>query len=482
MSTPNFNDPATVLLPQKPPRFRARRIVVGCCLTPVVLFSVALVGAWIWWTLWNHQLNRKLADEIQRVRARGEPLTTLELNDYYQPAQGRTDMTKEILAAFEVCLSPGLRPQWIRLPLAGYPQDFGFPEVVPPVSESWGQLTEVEAFLVKQRTALATFHEVAERKGTARYPCDYSAGYNTAIEHVQDLRRAAQILSLEFHVHLHHGRPSQAIDSILAQLAMAQTLEDDPCMVSQLVRVALGRDAMKLIQRGMNEVKWSNADLIRLQTGLREFQFPSALKDVLLGERASAFTACYDPLKMAGGKYNPTPEEVRVMLTRPPQRVADAAKILEIHRGLLESSEKPWSESIRAGQKVEAEVDALGKSPTSQLTYIMTLLFVPATSYTAQSFAETAAWRDSADAAIAAELYRRKHGKRPEELVDLVPAFLPQIPNDPFTDMSMKMKLSADGLRVYSVGSDLQDNGGNLSDRMTPGSDVGVEVQVPKEP
>lgn len=447
-----------------------------------MLFSVVLVGVWIWWTLWNHQLNRKLADEIQRVRARGEPLTTLELNEYYQPAQGRPDMTKEILAAFEICLSPDLSPLSSRLPIVGDPKDFGFPEEIPPASVGWEQLAEVETFLARQPTALATFHEVARRKGTARYPSDYSAGFNTLLEHVQGLRQASRTLSLEFHVHLHRGRPSRAIDSILAQLAMAQTLEGDPSMVSQLVRVAIGREALKLMQRGMIEVNWSAADLTRLQTGLRDFQFPSALKDALMGERASAFTACYDPLKMAGPKSNPTPEEVEVMLTRRPQRVADAAKILEIHRGLIESSEQPISQSIIAGQKMQAEVDALGKSPVTQLTYIMTLLFVPGAGYMAQSLAETAAGRDSTDAAIAAELYRRKHRNWPEKLEDLVPAFLPQIPNDPFTDMPMKMKLSADELKVYSNGSDLQDDGGNLSDRMTPGSDVGFEVRVPKEP
>src|SRR5690348_15909344 len=98
----------------------------------------------------------------------------------------------------------------------------------------------------------------------------------------------------------------------------------------------------------MKELTWSDADLVRLQTGLREFRFPSALKDALMGERASAFTACYDPETMVGPKSSPTRDDVRHVLSHAPQRVADAAKILEIHRRLIASSDQPISESIRA--------------------------------------------------------------------------------------------------------------------------------------
>jgi hypothetical protein len=468
--------------PQKPKGFFSRRLILGCCLTPVVLISVMLVGAGIWWTLWNWQLKQKLSDEIQQVRAKGEPLTTLELNDYYQPAKGRPDMTKEILAAFDICLNPDLKPLWERLPIVGDPAVFGLPDEVPPSTQSWGQLAEVEAYLGKQEMALATFHEVARRKSTARYPSDYTQGFNVNLDHVQGLRQASRTLSLEFHVHLHRGRPSQAVDSILAQFAMAQTVDGEPSLVSQLVRVAMGSEAVKLIQRGVKEVAWSDEDLIRLQTGIRDFQIASSLKDALIGERALGYTACCNPLLMTDEKSNPSPDEVRAMLSRPPQRVADAGKILEIHRGLIESSEHPLSQSISAGNKMEAELDALLKSPVNRLTYIMTALLVPAIGYAAPTFADTAARRDSADAAIAAELYRRKIGKWPERLEDLVPKYLPYVPNDPFTDTPMRFKVSADGLKVYSLGRDTQDDGGKLSDKTTPGTDVGFEVQLPGKP
>jgi len=261
---------------------------------------------------------------------------------------------------------------------------------------------------------------------------------------------------------------------------MAQTLEGDPFLVSQLVRIAVGNEAIKLAQRGMKEVSWSEADLVRLQTGLREFQFPSALKDALMGERASAFTACFDPQKMVGPKANPTPEDVQTILSRPPQRVADAAKILEIHRRLIASSEQPISQTIRTSHELDAETEKLGKSPITQLTYIMTLLLTPATSFAAEAFAAAAARRDSADASIAAELYRRRQGIWPRKLENLVPKYLPRVPDDPFTDNPLQVKASEEHFAVYSLGRDMQDDGGKFSDRATPRipADVGFELEL----
>lgn len=466
--------------PPKPRRFFSRRLVFGCCLTPVVLLGVVSVGVGIWWLVWNYQLNQRLAAEIQAVRDRGEPLTTVELNDYYQPAPGRPDMTKEILAALKSSQASDLNEQAARLPFVGHPEDYGFPEEVPPATETWAQLAEVEAYLDKQRVALATFHEVARRNGAVRFISDFSTGYNTDLMHMVGMRHAARILSLEFHVHLHRGRPSQAVDSLIAKFKWAQILDGEPTMISQLVRTAIGRMAIEEMQRGVREVTFSDADCARLQSALRDFQFEFGLIQALIGERACAYTACLDVAMLPDEKSTTTPEAIREICTRAPQRVMDAAKILEVHRRMIESAEDSLSDSLRTSKALQSEFDAMQKSPVTPLMYINTLLLVPAETYAAQTYADTSARRDAADAAIAAELYRQRHGKWPEKLEQLVPEFLPHIPHDPFANAPQQMKVSPEGLRVYSIGNDDQDNQGNLVERMTPGGDIGFEVLVPK--
>src|SRR5262249_49754007 len=68
-----------------------------------------------------------------------------------------------------------------------------------------------------------------------------------------------------------------------------------------------------------------------------------------------------------------------------------------------------------------------------------------------------------ARAAVAAERYRRAHGRWPESLQELVEAgLLKEVPADPYDGRPLRLARPGDGLVVYTVGPDLQDNGGNI--------------------
>ena len=60
--------------------------------------------------------------------------------------------------------------------------------------------------------------------------------------------------------------------------------------------------------------------------------------------------------------------------------------------------------------------------------------------------------------------FRETHGRIPQQLDELVPEFLPAVPQDPFGAGSLKYRLIADGKSylLYSVGADGVDNGGKL--------------------
>jgi hypothetical protein len=75
---------------------------------------------------------------------------------------------------------------------------------------------------------------------------------------------------------------------------------------------------------------------------------------------------------------------------------------------------------------------------------------------------ETRADLRCAMAALATERYRRANGRWPESLDALVPKYLSKVPDDPFTGKALKVKRLVDGVVIYSVGDDRQDNGGRL--------------------
>jgi hypothetical protein len=84
-----------------------------------------------------------------------------------------------------------------------------------------------------------------------------------------------------------------------------------------------------------------------------------------------------------------------------------------------------------------------------------------------------------AQAALAVERYRLTNGKLPSQLSDLVPAFLPSVPSDPFDGKPLRYKTLAKGYVVYSVGDDCVDNGGTEvnSKGYVPGTDITFTVE-----
>src|SRR5262249_28159011 len=86
-------------------------------------------------------------------------------------------------------------------------------------------------------------------------------------------------------------------------------------------------------------------------------------------------------------------------------------------------------------------------------------------------------------AALSAERFRRDQGRWPTTLDELVPAYLPAVPADPYDDRPPRLRRTADGLVVYSVGPDRADDGGVIDRRKLaePGTDLGFRLwDVPK--
>lgn len=68
--------------------------------------------------------------------------------------------------------------------------------------------------------------------------------------------------------------------------------------------------------------------------------------------------------------------------------------------------------------------------------------------------------RDATLTAIALELFRRQTGHFPQNLSELVPALLPSLPIDIWDSKPLKYKLVDNMPLLYTIGSDLSDNGG----------------------
>jgi hypothetical protein len=83
---------------------------------------------------------------------------------------------------------------------------------------------------------------------------------------------------------------------------------------------------------------------------------------------------------------------------------------------------------------------------------------------------------------VAVERYRRANNCWPDNLMDLVPQFLSKVPLDPFDATLLRYRRLDDGVVVYSIGPDGEDNGGTFDkDPNKQGTDVGFRLwDVPR--
>ena len=77
--------------------------------------------------------------------------------------------------------------------------------------------------------------------------------------------------------------------------------------------------------------------------------------------------------------------------------------------------------------------------------------------------------RDGILAAIAIELYRRRHATWPESLGALTPSLLPAVPIDRFDGQPLRYRIVEGRPVIYSIGSDLDDDGGRPALRQADG-------------
>jgi hypothetical protein len=435
------------------------------------LSGIGLVVIASLWVYSARQADERLAVQVAKVRARGEPLTTVELNDYYQPAENRPDVTKEIMAALAVCDAAELKSLAAKLPIVGT----GPEPSLPP--NAWPQLEEVEAYLLRQASALEAFRQLSQHCGTARFPVDFTPGVATLLPQTQSMRQASRVLSLQFYVHLNRGRTGDAVECLLDQLALAQALDQEPIIISQLVRLALVNVTVSHVQQAVRSTDISDADLARLQHELRKLECESCLKRAMAGERAIGYTVCVEP-RLADGTLTMTQAEAQQMSSRSPKRVADATKLLELSLRIAEAADQSIFNALQESVRIETEVKGLSEGVWNRFSYIMTMLLSPAYKQATTAFARLAARRDTTDSALAAELFRRRRGQWPETLEQLVPEFLPRVPLDPFNNQPLKMISTDDELKVYSVGGNGIDDNGNFTKVDDPNSDIGFVIPL----
>jgi hypothetical protein len=311
----------------------------------------------------------------------------------------------------------------------------------------------------------------------SRYPIDLRAGFGVDLPHLAKMRALARELSVDSLHWTLAGEPQEAVDSIAATIPLANSVAEEPLLISQLVRIAVLGIANGATERVMNRSVLAEDTLLSLDRTLvnaippaeHEMMFDRSLvgeatialsylaSDLLaglapddLGSRDSLSKSTVLFWQLAGPA-----EGERMAMVQYYDRLFKVSKNPRKHYGAWRDVGRDWFRE-----------DTALFSPLAAI-----LMPGIAGSYDSE-------WRirtqfDMARAAIAVERYRLANGRLPDTLQQLVPAYLPEVPMDYFANFEAPLgyrHLGEESYVVYSIGQDMEDDQGvEMDDWFTEG-------------
>ena len=300
---------------------------------------------------------------------------------------------------------------------------------------------------------------------------------DTLLPDTQDTRLVANLIKSQIIIDIENGDFTRIADSLHAMLNLSRSVGNNTNILMQFVRVACRAITTRSLEwvlaqgelppEGVAALQalWANdAEEPVLLNGLRGER---AILNALVENFANGTTSIQDmqDYKDLGQHFS----SLQWWHYRRTLLPGDHARILSGFLPLVALACKPIDEQV---QQV-----ATFRDPKFDSDHLLFRVLFP----TVTKFAELS-WQSVAEmrctiAALACERYRQKRGRWPASLAELVPEYLPAIPLDPFDSQPLRLKRLPDGIVVYSIGLNRNDDGGSLKRPDNPnGTDDGFRL------
>jgi hypothetical protein len=410
---------------------------------------------------------QELRAAIEELDARGEPWRWEELHAS-RPKLAEQDDVRAIIASVYRKTSGGQLNKAVEIRLDHPPN-----AVIPP--------EDFEAF---QAEMLALAETLAEAQKIAAMPkarlqIPWAADIASLnMNDVQRTRNVASVLHYAAAWHAQLGDLDAAMDDCLAAVRASQALQDEPLLITHLVRIATSSAALYSLERVLAQGQPAPERLAKLQQVLEDFDSQRAIANGFRGERAlsnQTFTG------LGEGKVT-----IGKVLGGPPGRGRWEALIESLYFGSNLKQAHAWTlrhvtdmiktldlpEAQRAARWREIDQEAR-KAPGAAR------LLTPALQRVMEAHQRSEMLTRCAVAALAAERFRRDHDNHwPQALAELCPKYLAKVPDDPYANQPLQLRATADGIVIYSVGLDGKQSGTYQEDSAAQQSGIKYEFRL----
>ena len=402
-------------------------------------------------------LRSKLNARIEAIRTAGYPVTCGELDKWYAIPEDAENAAHTLTDAF----SYYVEPQDIKLLPVGRA---GLPARTEPLAEETKAL--VAQYLADNKEAIELLHAGAAIEN-CRYPVDLTAGPEALFHDIASLRGSVRLLNVEAISHA-DSNPGLSARSIISSFGLTRSLEKEPVLMSQLVRIACQDITTSTLEHLINRTDFTDEQLCDLSRAVVDAQAPSALSRAFVGERCMGLAwldmpaaQAYPKLSVMSGRLPKSGLGIRLgIFAFQLYRFAGLTDrntiiLLDAMEGYVEATQLPLHRHRETFEAIDARYKAASR------TDFLLGPVAPALGTVDTINLRGIAHLQTAQAALAIQRYRLAANKLPDTLADLVPTYLDTIPMDPFDGNDLRYKkLDMGGFVVYSIGEDLSGDGG----------------------
>ncbi len=274
------------------------------------------------------------------------------------------------------------------------------------------------------------------------------------------------------------SKPDQATSGLLAGFALANSMINVPIVYGQSVRMYELFNVSGSIELLLNRSLPSETDLERLQRACeRALSDPAALDRAIIGESVVhlRMTSLYpdpDPRVLTRDTLTPFGLAQRLAYPIATQQLMISGEL----ESLLEARRFPWAEFSQRRKRRDS-MDFY-----TQAVFVAPNLWILNSFYDQRLYESL--WNarlklETARVALAVERFRLAHGALPKSLKELVPDFLPEVPEDYYAGagVPLQFRVRDDGeYVVYSIGRDGRDDLGKETKRSSYEGDLTFTV------
>jgi hypothetical protein len=420
------------------------------------VFSILILLLPCTFVLWRALLWHEIDSQFARIRAAGLPVSGAELNAWRGPLADAENGALILTQAFAL----------VRTFPDSRSNEVAEPKILIRTNVWTSDIrAQVEEYVHMNEPALAQIQEGLLRS-RFHYPIDFSYGPETELPHLASLKTVAHLAALRTALAAETGQADAWPENLEVQLKLARTLDEEPTVISFLVRSAMIRTAVRVTERSLNCATPSDEMCNRLQDAFAQLSRTNLLPNALVGERAMnapIFRLSWKEIQSLG------PDEDQSQPRKPQPYSGKATPFLWL-TGVFERDLNFFLKTMEQSKSLAAlpppqslaltnYLESAGKVSDKRF-YFLSSMLLPAYSRVVVREASTRSLIDLSITAFAVERFRQQRGQLPAALTELTPEFLEKVPRDAFDGAPLRYRVLAKGYVIYSVDSDGQDNGG----------------------